>query len=169
MKKPQELPEDKKKIADFMMSHRGHYVLSMALCIALEQLQRRDPKGSQDVHDVELLLQLFPLYRSMQAVEKDVRAAANAEEGSMPTEKQPELPPHQVLRQNVDECIRRLRPLARELRRQLGDDGAIMGFATVGAQLAWHYSDGDPACWQAASDVAGEKVAREHGPTEPTN
>ena len=74
-----------KKAMALMQSTRGQFVVSEALCLAIETLKNgEDRDESNDIADMELLLALFPLYRSLQAVEKDVMAAHDAENKGEP-------------------------------------------------------------------------------------
>ena len=80
-----QLSEKQKKAMALMQSTRGQFVISEALCLAIETLKNgEDRDESNDIADMELLLALFPLYKSLQAVEKDVMAAHDAENQGTP-------------------------------------------------------------------------------------
>ena len=60
--------KSKEYINEFVNSPRGHYIISQALCIAVDELRSRPQRERQDsnIQDMEFLIEnAFPIYRSV--------------------------------------------------------------------------------------------------------
>ncbi len=62
-------PDQKRKVAmDFLSSTRGQYIVSQALCLAIEKLESVDGvhKEVSNINDMKLLLDhVFPIYKGI--------------------------------------------------------------------------------------------------------
>ena len=72
-------PQAKRDLAlQFSLTHRGSYIISQALVIASKHLKtcrplyKREPSNAEDM---EILLELFPIYAVVEKTEEAVREA----------------------------------------------------------------------------------------------
>ncbi len=85
MTKEQQKAIEQRKAVEFASSLRGQYILSQALCLAIEKMNEVEPKHMKEesnIADMEYLLdELFPIYKAVQTLDTDaaVREAQNNE------------------------------------------------------------------------------------------
>jgi hypothetical protein len=63
---------DREAAVKFLNSMRGQYILSQALCLAIKEINSREPhrREPSNVADMEFLLEnLFPIYRAVEQAE----------------------------------------------------------------------------------------------------
>jgi len=66
----------KKDVKEFINSPRGHYIISQALCLAVDQLRSSPARERQDsnIQDMEYLIEnAFPIYRSVEKMSEEVK------------------------------------------------------------------------------------------------
>lgn len=76
--------KEKKQMAVALLnSQRGHYLISQALVRAIEVMSKEKYPETSNIQDMEMLLELFPIYRLIAAVQglrlPDVGAGAAEE------------------------------------------------------------------------------------------
>lgn len=63
----------KDDVTEFVNSPRGHYIISQALCVAVDELRSRPQRERQNsnIQDMEYLIEnAFPIYRSVNSWDK---------------------------------------------------------------------------------------------------
>lgn len=72
-----ELSEEEKRDAamSLLYSKRGHYIVSQALVKAIDVMKAEPEvrREASNIEDMEMLLELFPIYKGIEAMEEAIR------------------------------------------------------------------------------------------------
>jgi hypothetical protein len=70
---------EKEKAIQLFDSVRGKYIVSQALCLAIKSIKEREPELQEpsNMADMELLLNLFPIYKVLEATIEQLQVKTN--------------------------------------------------------------------------------------------